>query len=118
MDIERGPNWLFVRLRSPVQEASGTEPPLADRLWSLLQRHLISRLVLELDKMEVLDDGLIHELIDLNQRLSTNGGVMRLSGLSSVNEKLLRSRGVNGRLPSYRNRHDAVFGSYRPGQPR
>ena len=50
--------------------------------------------------------------------ISSNGGVIRLSGVSSPNEKLLRSRGLNGRLPSYRNRLDAVFGSYRPGQPR
>ena len=118
MDIERGPNWLLVRLRGSVEEASDTEPPLADRLWSLLRHHLISRLVLELDQMGVLDDGLIQELVELHQRISANGGVMRLSGLSSLNEKLLQSRGLDGRLPSYRNRLDAVFGSYRPRQPR
>ena len=50
MDIERRPNWLLVKVWGLVQEASDTEPPLADRLWLLLQHHLISRLVLELDQ--------------------------------------------------------------------
>jgi hypothetical protein len=74
--------------------------------------------VLELDQMEILDDGLIRELIELHQWISANGGVMRLSGLSSLNEKYLRSHGLDNRLPCYRNRLDAVFGSCRSGQPR
>jgi len=118
MEIERGPNWLLVKLRGSAENTSGTEPPLADRLWSVLQQHLVSRLVLELDQIGILDDGTIQALVELHQRISSNGGVMRLSGLSSPNERRLRSSGLDGRLPSYRNRRDAVFGSYRPGQPR
>jgi len=60
---------------------------------------------------------LIQELVALHQRIAANGGVMRLSGLSSLNEKLLRSRGLDGRSPSYRNRLNVLFGWYRPGQP-
>ena len=117
LDIERGPNWLLVKVGAPLGKPCEM-PPLGDTLRSLMEEHFTYRLVLELDQMGVLDDGLIQELLELHQRISANGGVMRLSGLSSLNGKLLQSRGLDGRLPSYRNRLDAVFGSYRPGQPR
>ena len=58
---------------------------------------------------------LIQELVALHQRIAANGGVMRLSGLSSLNEKLLRSRGLDGRSPSYRNHLNVVFGLSPPG---
>ena len=45
LNVDRGPNWLFVKLRT--REAPQAEvPQIADKLWSISSRHFIYRLVL------------------------------------------------------------------------
>jgi len=113
MNIERGPDWLLVRVRRLGEDASDTSS-LANRLWSLLRQHFTSRLVLELDEIDELDQPVLQQLVQLHERICDNGGVMRLSRLSPHNERLLRAHRLEHRFPPYRTRIDAVFARYRP----
>ena len=46
VDVDRGPDWLFVRLRPGTQDPGD----MADKLWKLADRHFVYRLVLEMDQ--------------------------------------------------------------------
>ena len=106
--VERGPDWLFVRISGADDDGSET-PPLADRLWSLLQEHLTHRLVLELDQVDVLGSHLIGQLVLLDKWMSEHGGVLRLCGLSPHSRRVLKRRRLDGRFPAYGNRMEAVM---------
>jgi len=116
VEVERGPDWLFVRIRDP----DALEPQchdLADRVWQLLQQEFSHRLVVELDDIRLLSSSLIGELVRLHKRVHTNGGVVRLCGLSDSNYEALRTCQLAGRFPRYDTREDAVMG-YLPARPR
>jgi anti-anti-sigma factor len=117
LDVDRGPDWLFVKIRCPGQ-GQWDPPPLAERLWTMLQEHLVERMVLELDEIPVLSSRLIGQLVLLYKRISARGGVMRLSGLSPENQQVLRVCRLDERFASYHNRDEAVRGHRRPLQPR
>lgn len=114
-DVERGPDWLFVKLKqSPSLSADVGQ--LAEKLWSMLGEHFIYRLVLELDGVP-LDSQLVDQLALLQQRIQQQGGLLRLCGLSQQDLKLLRARQLDARLPSYCCREDAVY-AHHPVRPR
>ena len=115
MDVERGPDWLFIRLHPP-HGASG-EPPLAENLWSAISQHFTYRVVLELDEVDCLQSYLVGQLVLLHKRLSTHDGMLRLAGISDHNQNVLKACRLEGRFPQYANRTDAVHG-HRPTQPR
>ena len=115
LDIDRGPDWLFVRIRNFDADAPESSH-LADRIWALLEKHLTYRLVLELDDIEVLPSLLIAQMERLHGRIREHDGVIRLSGLSAHSRKLLHRRHLEGRLPAYGDRIEALMGM--PGQPR
>ena len=116
-DLERGPDWLFVRLRPPQGcDAAGAE--IAERLWNLLDQQFTRRLVLELDDVPVLRSALIGEIVRLHKRIHAQGGMMRICGLSDSNREVLRMCRLDERFPCYSSRTDAVMGGARPGQPR
>lgn len=116
VELERGPDWVFLKL-------TGDEPfdtqgiDVADRLWELIQPEFAHRVVIELDDLGLLRSHLIGELVRLQKRLHTSGGILRLSGLSSSNYDILRSSRLDERFPWYQTREEAVLG-HRPGQPR
>ena len=109
LEVDRGPGWLLVKLKSPEPDASDT-PPLADELWSLLQRHFIYRLVLELDDVRLLHSFLLGQLVLLDKRIREHDGMMRLCGLSSFNQRVLRLHGLDLRFPTYGDPEEAVMG--------
>ncbi len=94
-DVDRGPDWLFVKLKPQGFGAVDT-PELAEPLWKLLEQHSLHRLVLELDNIEVLFSHLIGQLVLLHKRIAIQGGTMRLCGLSPQNGAL-RPAGHLGR---------------------
>ena len=104
--LERGPDWLFVRLRSGT---SGQAGDLHELLWSLLQQQMVYRLVLELDEVPRLPDTALGQLVRLKKRIEQQGGMLRLCGLSEENRQLLRATRLDQILPAYRTRHDAVM---------
>ena len=90
LNVDRGPNWLFVKLRtksSPHVEV----PQFADKLWSISSRHFIYRLVLELEELDELPSGMMSQLVLLQERLSQCGGALRICGLSPECEESLQS---------------------------
>jgi anti-anti-sigma factor len=117
LDVERGPDWLLVRVRN-LDLFEPDAPPLAERLWSLLQQHFTYRLVLELDEVQMLNSYLIGQLIQLYRRIEEHDGVMRLCGLSPYNRQVLHACRLDDRLLPYEDRKEAVMGHSQPARPR
>ena len=110
VDVCRGPDWLFVRLHGcdgHWHVADG----LAESVWEMLQQHLAHRLVMELEDLRLLPSSLLGELVKLNKRVQSSGGIMRLSGLSQSNLDTLRLTRLDRCFPFYRTREDAVMGN-------
>lgn len=116
LEVQRGPDWLLVRVR----DFDGMEPSdLAERLWRLLQQHFTYRLVLELDGVRAMDSGLIEQLAQLHRRIEKHDGVMRLCGVSPRNRQaLLESQLDDGLPPYYGDLEEAVMGRPHPARPR
>lgn len=116
-DIERGPDWLFVR----PHRYDGTcdqEQSLADQVWTLLEQNMTHRLVLELDDIETVTSGLVGQLLRLQKRIHAREGLLRICGLSAANAEMLEQYGLAGQNPRASCREDAVMGEARPKQPR
>lgn len=117
LDVERGPDWLLVRVRN-LDLADSDTPPLAERLWHVLQQHFTYRLVLELDELQVLNSYVIGQLVELYRRIEEHDGVMRLCGLSPHNRQVLHACRLDDRLPPYGDRQEAVMGCPHWARPR
>lgn len=118
LDVQRGPDWLFVRLVPPdqpglVPEAEG----VAEQIWEVIQQHFCYRVVLELDRVGMLYSSLLGQLILLSKRIYSHQGILRMSGVSEHNLDVLRTCRLEAALPSYHNRGDAVMG-HNPQKPR
>jgi anti-anti-sigma factor len=116
-DVERGPDWLLVRVRN-LDRADLETVPLAEQLWSLLQQHFTYRLVLELDEVRLLNSYLIGQLIRLYRQIEEQDGVLRLCGLSPYNCQVLHTCRLDEQLLPYQDRQEAVMGCPHPRQPR
>jgi hypothetical protein len=113
LDVERGPNWLFVKVNCGGADLGGL-PPLASRLRSLLELNLTSRIVLELDQTNLPCSYLLRQLERLDRWLRSRNGVLRLCGLRARDADRLRRGGLSDRCGFYRDRGEAVFGTRRP----
>jgi anti-anti-sigma factor len=109
LNVDRGPNWLFVRLRAK-EDAKGSVPQIADKLWSISSRHFIYRLVLELEGLEEMPSGMMGQLVLLQSRLAQCGGALRICGLSPECEESLHSCHLDSALPNHASREAAVMG--------
>ena len=109
LNVDRGPNWLFVKLRSHEPERAEVSQ-IADKLWSISSRHFIYRLVLELEDLEKLPSGMMGQLIMLQERLAQCGGALRICGLSPECEETLHSFRLDSALPNHPSREAAVMG--------
>ncbi len=116
-EVERGPDWLLVRITS-LDKRDSEYPPLSETIWSLLQQHFTYRVVLELDGLGVLNSYLIGQLVALYKRIDEHDGVMRLCGLSAYNQQVLHTCRLDDRFLAYHDRHDAVMADHHPEQPR
>ena len=110
MDVDRGPNWLFVKLRTK-KNPRVVVPQIADKLFSISSRHFIYRLVLELEELEELPSGMMGQLVLLQERLAQCGGALRICGLSPECEETLHTCHLESALPNHASREDAVMGS-------
>ena len=116
LEVDRGPDGLWVRIVRPARETLDSTP-LADSLWSLLERHLVYRLVLDVEEIDLSDCCLVDQLSDLYERISQHDGMLRLCGLTPGNRKALDECELKGRIPCYRDREEAVMGGC-PIKPR
>jgi hypothetical protein len=110
LNVDRGPNWLFVKLRTKSSSHVAV-PHFADKLWSIASRHFIYRLVLELEELDELPSGMMSQLVLLQERLSQCGGALRICGLSAECETALESFHLSKALPNHASREEAVMGS-------
>ena len=106
-DVVRGPDWLFVRLRSDPQRLD----QVAERLWALLNKHFVYRLVLEMDEVEFLPSVLMGQLVMLQKRVLQHDGALRLCGLSPACKQALHFCRLDHTLAHFETRADAVRGS-------
>jgi anti-anti-sigma factor len=114
-DVERGPDWLFVKLASDKSLAQDAE--IADGLWEVMRRHLAHRMVIQLDGLPQLTSRMLGQLAALGERIKKEGGMLRLCGLSQAARESLRTTRLDRLLPCYEDRTAAVMGA-RPMQPR
>ena len=108
IDMERGPDCLFVKLHGP-QDLGLEGNELAENLWEVLKQHLTYRVVLELDDITFLRSNIVGQLVNLNKRVSAHDGLMRLCGLSEQCSEVLRATHLDSYLPQYRNREEALM---------
>lgn len=116
LKVDRGPGCLWVKVERPEAYCVDT-PPLADEVWTQLERHFVYRLVLELDDVEVLDSYLIGQIVSLDKRIREHGGMLRLTGVSPLNRQVLRTHGLDGRFSIYGDLTEALMGAC-PRRPR
>lgn len=79
LEVDRGPNWLFVRVTPG--SAKETLNGLASDLRSVVSTHFIYRVVLEMEQFAKLSDSVIEQLDDLRHWLEAHGGALRVCGL-------------------------------------
>jgi anti-anti-sigma factor len=109
VDVDRGPDWLFLRLH-PGKDDAGD---VAERLWSLADRHFIYRLVVEMEDVDMLPSQLMGQLVMLHKRVLQRDGALRLCGLSERCIEALHFCRLDQALPCYATREDAVLGRRR-----
>jgi anti-anti-sigma regulatory factor len=112
VDVDRGPDWLFVRLRPP-QHGDTSEVDLAEKIWQMMGQSFTHRAVLEMDDIWLLRSWMIGELVKLHKRVAAEGGLLRLSGMSDSNQEVLRICRLDDRFPRYECRSSAVMGRRR-----
>jgi anti-anti-sigma factor len=114
--IDRGPDWLFVRVVGP-DDGDSNANHLGETIWQFMQQQFARRVVLDLSGLRLLRSVVVGQLVQLHKRVYTHGGLMRLAGLSDANYDVLVACRLHERFPHYRTPTDAVMG-YRPEQPR
>lgn len=107
-EIQRGPDWLFVRPRR-VSEFEGGDG-FAEQVWGLLEQQFTHRLVLELGDIDDINSQLVGQLVWLYERIHAHDGLMRICGLSDKAAEVLSACQLQGHFPRYHTREDAVMG--------
>lgn len=116
-EVERGPDWLLVGVANLDDDQYGSVA-LAEALEAMLERHSAHRLVLRLDNIGVLTSHLVGELVRLQDWVCRHGGLLRLAGLSPLNQRVLRECRLDERLHPYATWEEAVGGCSGPHHPR
>ena len=116
-ELDRGPDWLFVKLYGPNGEHADATG-MAESLGMMMQQELKGRLLLEMEDVFEMPQDFVEELILLRDELERQGGVMRLCGMMVEHETILSQHDTSRRLTPFRDREEAVLGFYRPGKPR
>jgi hypothetical protein len=109
LEVERGPDWLFVRL-CPDNPRRDLDEDLFERVLHAYEEHFVHRLVLEMDAVPGLSAEAIDHLSWLHASIDDRGGLLRVCGLRPSCERALRRHMKKWRLSSYGNREDAICG--------
>ncbi len=108
-DVDRGPDWLWIRIRS-VDAGSSPVASLAEQLVELVEKHFIYRVVLELHRVPELSSALIGELVQLDRHILKHDGVLRVCGLSPEGRTMLEMCGLDDLCLAYETREEAILG--------
>lgn len=103
--IERGPDWLFVQVGDVDDGRAGR---LADSVWETIREHGASRVVLELDRVETVDEALGDAIAEIGSRVRDAGGLIRICGLTPTKLSRLRSVPAVSGVPHFESRSAAV----------
>lgn len=109
LTVDRGPNWLFVKLR-PKRRFADDVAHIADELWSIASRHFTYRIVLELEELREIPPALVDQLVILQERLAHSEGSLRICGCSVGPLQNLCEGDFDMALPVYGSRQAAVLG--------
>ena len=109
-EVERGPDWLFVKLVPPADEETPS-PHFGREIWNLLQHHTAHRVVIEMDQVQALPKALLGELVTLQEQIAGQQGVLRLSGLNRPCQAQVTKQRLDEQLPAYPTRAEAIFGA-------
>lgn len=107
IEVERGPDWLFVRVAGGAVAGQGE---LTSSVWETIREHGASRVVLELDHVEAVDEALGGAIGELGTRVRDAGGLIRICGLNGHQLSRLRSMAAAASVPHFDTRSDAVGG--------
>jgi anti-anti-sigma factor len=116
-EVERGPDWLLVRIVN-LKADRALSPSLAEHLWSLLERHLTYRLVLQLDALPFLDSHVLGQLLALRRRIDAHQGLMRLCSLSPESHHALHASHLSEVFLPYHSRREAVMAGEHKHRPK
>lgn len=112
LHIERGPNWLFIRLPH-CPDPLGPVGVLAQSIVDALDQHMVNRLVLELGGVECSCERLTAELQRVDAWLQRRDGVLRICGVPTRYIRQLQRTHFTDRFPLYQDREEAVWGEMR-----
>ncbi|MFM7184718.1 MAG: STAS domain-containing protein [Planctomycetota bacterium] len=104
--VERGPDWLFLRLESGTGGAG--DGSLSDRLLGTIRANRAHRVVLELDRVESMDAALLDAIATVGTHVRGDGGLVRVCGLSEGNLRQLQTSAAGKELPHFESRSAAV----------
>jgi anti-anti-sigma factor len=107
---------LFVKLHTPPK-AGRDAHDLADEVLHTMEQHFTKRVVLEMDELQLLHSGLIGQLVQLQRKIASDGGTLRVCGLSDAGRAALHATRLDRQLGCCTDRTEAVMGQ-RPNQPR
>ncbi len=116
-ELDRGPEWLFVKLYGPDSDAADATG-LAESLYTLLRQEFKQRLLLELDNIQHMPRDLVIELHLLRDELEREGSLLRVCGLCAEHEVSLSRSEFSPHLLCYPDRDAALLGFFRPSKPR
>jgi hypothetical protein len=105
LEVERGPGWLFVQVGNAC---GGASSGLAESVWETIREHGASRVVLELDRVERVDEALGDAIAEIGVRVRDAGGLIRICGLSASKLSRLRTVQAATTVPHFGNRSEAV----------
>jgi hypothetical protein len=107
--VDRGPNWLFIKLLPGQTEAQTRQ--WVDELWDVCNRHFTYRLVLELEDLDDVSTAVTRRLEKLRERLVAHDGALRLCGANINCAKSLSGSHYAMNLKNHPNRAVAVLGA-------
>jgi anti-sigma B factor antagonist len=107
LTVQRGPESVFVK----VLPGSDSDAPadLAERVTEIADQHFASRVILELDAIQVLNSPILGQLIKLARQIRQRGGLLRLCGINEFNRRVVELSRLEGVLPCYGSRHEAIM---------
>lgn len=117
ISVNRGPNWLFLRLGgSPTGKAAS----LGEQLWGVVSKHFVYRVVLEFSSdTQSLSTKEVQQLDEFRKQLESHDGALRVCGLSKKCAERLEQQcsesKTRSRLTSHATVVEAVFGSEHSG---
>ena len=111
LEFERGPEWLFVKLCCQPS-LKHTLPPesMSAAIWEAMRQHFVSRVLIEIDQLKLLPQNIVDEMIDLNEKVAAQGGILRFAGHSEAFEHEMETQHFG--LNLYPTPETAVMGDF------